>query len=283
MMNHCVPTNGINLHYLDYPGGEPLLVLLHGLSANARCFDGLIEAGLSPRFRVLSVDLRGRGLSDKPATGYSIAEHAQDIIGLLDSLGLDRVVMGGHSYGAFITYYVAAHWPERVSRLVLMDAAASMHPRTRELIQPSLDRLGQVVPSWEAYIGAIRQAPYVAGEWNPQLEGFYRADVEVNDDGSVQARSKPAAIAEAADKALAEPWADYLAHIRQPAILFNALGEYGPPGSPPLLPRENAMQTVHALADCRYVEVPGNHLTMLFGAGARTIVDGVTEFVTQSP
>ncbi|MGH9962063.1 MAG: alpha/beta fold hydrolase, partial [Pyrinomonadaceae bacterium] len=53
--------NGIRLHYLDHPGNEPALVFLPGLTANAHCFDGLIKAGLSPRFRVLALDLRGRG------------------------------------------------------------------------------------------------------------------------------------------------------------------------------------------------------------------------------
>src|SRR5437660_1662836 len=87
-------TNGVSLHYLDVPGGDPPLVLLHGLSANAHCFSGLIGAGLSPRFRVIAPDLRGRGRSGKPATGYSIADHANDVLGLMDSLNLDHAVVG---------------------------------------------------------------------------------------------------------------------------------------------------------------------------------------------
>ncbi|HEX8185076.1 MAG TPA: alpha/beta hydrolase, partial [Blastocatellia bacterium] len=85
-MDHFADVNDIQLHYIDYAGSEPVLVLLPGLTANAHAFDGLIQAGLNARFRVLAVDLRGRGLSDKPAVGYSMAQHAADVIALLDHL-----------------------------------------------------------------------------------------------------------------------------------------------------------------------------------------------------
>ena len=58
MSRHFIRTNGINLHYLDYPGPAPTLVLLPGLTASAPIFDGLIQAGLSPHFTSCA-DLRG--------------------------------------------------------------------------------------------------------------------------------------------------------------------------------------------------------------------------------
>jgi pimeloyl-ACP methyl ester carboxylesterase len=85
--------NGIRIHLADHAGGEPPIVLLPGITANLHNFDGLIAAGLAPSFRVVALDLRGRGLSDKPAQGYSIAEHAADVIGVLDAIGLERVVL----------------------------------------------------------------------------------------------------------------------------------------------------------------------------------------------
>ncbi len=54
-----IPTPGISLHFLDHQGHEPTIVLLPGLTANAHIFDGLIQAGLSPHFHVLALDLRG--------------------------------------------------------------------------------------------------------------------------------------------------------------------------------------------------------------------------------
>ena len=59
MTGRFVESNGIRIHYLDHPGGEPALVLLPGLSATAPMFEDLIAAGLSPRFRVVCAGLAG--------------------------------------------------------------------------------------------------------------------------------------------------------------------------------------------------------------------------------
>ncbi|MBV8228535.1 MAG: alpha/beta fold hydrolase, partial [Planctomycetaceae bacterium] len=97
MKDKFVISGDIRIHYLDYPGGEPTVVLLPGLTANAHIFDALIEAGLSPPFHVLALDLRGRGKSDAPPAGfdpatpaanYSMADHAADVIGLLEGLDI---------------------------------------------------------------------------------------------------------------------------------------------------------------------------------------------------
>ena len=143
--SHFVTTNGINLHYLDFHGKGPTILLMHGLTANAHAFDGLMAAGLNRKFRVISVDLRGRGLSDKPSRGYTIANHAKDIIGLLDQLKLPEVVMGGHSFGGLLTVYIAKKFPQRVDKMLLLDAAAQMHPNTREMLGPAMSRRGKTI------------------------------------------------------------------------------------------------------------------------------------------
>ena len=74
--------------------------------------------------------------SDKPATGYSVAEHANDVLGLMDSLGLERAVVGGHSFGAYVGIYLAAKHPDRVTKLIVIDAAITLNPRVGELLRP---------------------------------------------------------------------------------------------------------------------------------------------------
>ncbi len=280
-MDRWLQVNDIRLHYLDHAGENGPLVLMPGLTANAHSFDGLIASGLSPALRVLAVDLRGRGLSDKPKDGYSMADHAADIVGLLNGLKLERVVLGGHSFGGLLSLFMAAHYPGRVSKLVVIDAASSMHPQVRELIKPSVDRLGKVLPSWDAYIAAMKQMPFYRGWWDPAIENYYRADVDVRADGTVKPRSRPEAIIEAVEKALDEDWAMHLAAVSQPMLLLNALGPFGPQDAPPVLPREQAMETVNAVANGHYVEVPGNHMTMLFGEGAQRIVEEIIAFVNR--
>ena len=184
MTSQFVESNGIKIHYLDHPGGEPTLVLLPGLSATAPMFEDLIAAGLCPRFRAVAVDLRGRGQSDwppagfdpaEPAAGYAMADHAADVLGLLDALGLHQVVLVGHSFGGMLALYLAAHHRERFPRIVVLDAAIAVAtPATRELLRPMLARLGAEVPSWEAYLAAVRQLPYLRDRWDPGLERYFR-------------------------------------------------------------------------------------------------------------
>lgn len=278
-MDHFAELDGIRLHYLDHGGAGPVLLLMPGLTANAHVFDGLVAAGLGAGVRLLALDLRGRGLSDKPASGYGLEEHAADVIGLLDRLGLEQVFLGGHSYGGLLGLYLAAHHPQRVSRLLVMDAAARMHPDTRRLIQPAIDRLGKPVDSWDTYLAAVKLMPFFHQWWDPQIESYFRADVEPLPDGRVVSRSRPEAMQEAVEHVLAEPWEEMLPRIGQPTLLLNATAPYGLPGAPPLLPRAEAEATVASLPRGRYAAVSGNHITMLYGQGAREIVKEVVKFM----
>jgi pimeloyl-ACP methyl ester carboxylesterase len=278
-MSPMIQTNGISLHYLDQAGAEPLL-LVHGLTANAHCFD-VIASHLTPQLRVLAPDMRGRGASAKPAAGYTMADHAADVLGMLDSLGLAQVIMGGHSFGGLLSLYLAAHAPTRVTAVILVDAAISAaSERTRELIRPALARLERVYPSFADYLDVIRAAPYYQDwPWDPAVESYYQADVEPDAGGGLRPRARPAAIAAAADGVIAEPWRAHLARVTCPVLMIHADGPYGPPGAPPIISRAQADETCALLADCRYVHVPGNHQTMLYGASAHTIAIAMLEFV----
>ena len=274
--SNFIETNGINLHYLEHKGDGPTIILMHGLTANAHAFDGLISAGLSPAFNVISIDLRGRGQSDKPDTGYTMMDHAKDIIGLLDKLKMDKVIMGGHSFGALLSLYLAKHFPERVQKLLILDAAAKMHENTREMLGPSLSRLGQTYLSQEYYIDKVKQAPYL-DFWNEEIANYYKADIKINDDKSVSCIPQLQNMVFAVNGVLAEPWIEYLQKIEQPTLLINGPGIYTMGAA--LLPKENALETVNMMKNCIYAEVPGNHQTMLYGEGAKAIVKAITEFI----
>jgi pimeloyl-ACP methyl ester carboxylesterase len=276
MQSNFVYTNGIRLHYLHYPGNGPVVILMHGLTANAHAFDGLVEKGLSPAFALYSVDLRGRGLSDAPVDGYTMADHAADIIGLLDELQLERAHFAGHSFGALLTLYLAAHHPSRVSSMILLDAGAKMHPNTRAMLEPAMSRLGQTYASFEVYLDKVKQAPYLE-IWEEAMSSYYRADVTEMVDGTVRTIPHPDHMAAAVGGALAQPWPDFLRRIKHPALLINGPGIYTMGAA--LLPEENARETAAMLPDCRYVAVPGNHQTMLYGRGAVAIIEAMKAFL----
>lgn len=281
-MDAYIDSNGLRLHYLDHPGEGPTLILMPGLTANAHAFDGVVAAGLSPGLRVLALDLRGRGLSDKPASGYSMADHAGDVLALMDRLELDRAILGGHSFGGLLTYYLASHHGDRFTRCIVLDAPAVVDAATVEQIRPALARLGQPVASFADYLAAVRAMPYFADWWDPAIEAYYRADVEERADGSVVARSKPAHIEPALQATMEHDWLALCRRIAQPTLLIRAAEPFGPPGSPPILTRDKADATCAALSDARLVEVAGNHMTMLFGACAPIVAQAITSFVSDT-
>jgi pimeloyl-ACP methyl ester carboxylesterase len=208
-----------------------------------------------------------------------MAEHAQDVIALLDDLGLDKVIMAGHSFGALLSIYLAAEYPDRISRVIVIDAAIVFHPDTENLLKPSLARLARILPSADRYIEEVKAAPHVAGAWDGAVEGYYRAELQHNADGTAQSLTSATAVEQALRAVGREDWSDLVSRVRHPVLLLNASGEYGPPGSPPLVPPEHARQTADAFPNCRYVMVPGNHLTMVFGRNAAAVCREIEDFL----
>ena len=145
-----VKGDGVDINLAIWEGtGKPILCV-HGITANCRSWDVLAEA-LVPDYRVMAMDLRGRGQSDKPGQGYSLEYHLKDINCLLDDLGIDQAVIMGHSLGAFIGLAFAAEFPDRTDRLILVDGGGDLSQEQFDevfiAIKPALDRLGQVFPS----------------------------------------------------------------------------------------------------------------------------------------
>ena len=277
-----IDVGALRLHVLDTGGTAPPMLLLHGLSANADAFGGIIAAGDPNTVRMIAPDLRGRARSDKPARGYDLADHARDVIGLLDALGLERVVLGGHSFGGYLAIYIAAHFPERVTKLLVIDAAISSHPRIGVLLKPSLDRLTHIAPSADAYLAEIRAAPYLGGMWDALIEAYYRAELTVNNDGTAQSATSSSAIVQASLGVATEPLLHLVQQVQQPTLLLNAIGGFGPPGTPPLFDEVVSRATAKAFPDGRYATIPGNHITLLFNGGAAMVRTHIDRFVGES-
>ncbi|MCI3244170.1 alpha/beta fold hydrolase [Streptomyces spinosisporus] len=116
-----VDTGDVRLHAVVGGEGPPLL-LLAGWPQTWYAWR-LVMPGLARNFRVIAVDPRGVGLSDKPRDGYDTGTLARDMAALMTALGHDRFAMAGHDVGMWIAYAVAADHPERVARLAVAEAA----------------------------------------------------------------------------------------------------------------------------------------------------------------
>lgn len=99
----------------------PLVVYLHGLLLDAELNRGIAQALAEQGYRVALLDLLGHGRSDKPthASSYRIDSYADQVIALLDHLGVEKAVLGGISLGANVSLFAAARYPDRVRGLVL--------------------------------------------------------------------------------------------------------------------------------------------------------------------
>jgi non-heme chloroperoxidase len=113
-------SDGVRLHYVEAGSGKPL-VLIPGWSQTAAQFKHQLS-GLSDKYHVIAIDMRGHGESDKPNYGYRIHRLSADVHEFLVAKGLKDVVLGGHSMGCSVIWgYWELYGADRLSKLVLID------------------------------------------------------------------------------------------------------------------------------------------------------------------
>lgn len=260
-----VDAGEIAIQVAEWPGAGRDVVAIHGLTANLRCFETIAE-GMQGAHHLWAMDLRGRGLSGKPATGYSMAHHCRDIKAVLEGLGLPRVVLMGHSLGAYISFSFAATHPEMTAGIILLDGGGELTPpqwaKVAEGIQPSVDRLGKVLPSWEAYFEMARQSPYYR-DWNQAIESFFRYDAEAVP-GGVSCRVQPQNIAEERNNLGMESPAKLQALVKCPVLVVRAAKGMVMQDRL-LLPKDAYSSMLRTIPQARGVELQdADHFSMTF-------------------
>lgn len=179
---HWETPDGIRIHYRDYPGDPalPPVLCLHGLTRNGRDFATLARR-LSPRWRVIAVDFRGRGDSGHardPMT-YVPPTYRDDVKGLLDSLGIDRFVAIGTSLGGIVTMLLAADRPGRIAGAVLNDVGPDLDPKGLSRIRGYVGRAA-THPTWMHAARAVAAAHgdayprYAIEDWLAMAKRLYR-------------------------------------------------------------------------------------------------------------
>ena len=148
--------NGIALHVvLAGPASGKPLVFLHGFPEFWFAWRHQIDHFVSSGYRVIIPDQRGYNLSDKPAgiASYSIDLLVKDVVGVLDTVADSKAFVVGHDWGAVVTWYLAARYPERVSRTAMLSAP---HPRIfiKNLIKPA-----QLRRSWYLFFFQLPWLP----------------------------------------------------------------------------------------------------------------------------
>lgn len=182
-----VPVARGELAAVRWPAGDPdapVVVALHGITANALSW-GPVARLLAGRVTLVAPDLRGRAGSSGLPGPYGIAAHADDIAALTEALGLDRVVLAGHSMGAFVAVLAAVRHPERFGPLLLVDGGigfpAPTHLSPDELmtavIGPAMDRLSMTFADRTAYRAFWQAHPAFAGAWSDEVDAYIQRDL----------------------------------------------------------------------------------------------------------
>jgi pimeloyl-ACP methyl ester carboxylesterase len=233
MEDGFVAANGIRLHYVEWGGDAPPLVLLHATGFLARLWEP-IASELSARFHVYACDARGHGDSDKPALsgvegsaeGYGWEGLAADLRGFLDTLGLVGVPIIGHSSGAAGAARLAAKRPEYVSAAVLIEPTVfppmpveGSDARKEQLASGAAKRR-MVWDSREELITAYRQRRTFAGWREDVLRLFAEHGTFRREDGRIELKCPGEIEAELYRNSLSPDTWDLLPRVRCPTLVI---------------------------------------------------------------
>ncbi|MDE0815217.1 MAG: alpha/beta fold hydrolase [Alphaproteobacteria bacterium] len=126
--NKTQTINGVPINFtLDGPTGAPLITFAHALSLNLRSFDNQIDA-FKDQYRVLRLDLRGHGKTDRDGGSFSMEDLADDVVGLWDHIGVEKSHFVGSSLGAMVGLAVALDHADRLSSLTFMASQGALPP-----------------------------------------------------------------------------------------------------------------------------------------------------------
>jgi pimeloyl-ACP methyl ester carboxylesterase len=162
----------------------PVVVAVHGVTANHRAWQFL---GALNRFTLVAVDLRGRGRSARLVGSSGMERHADDLLGVLDHLGLPAPLLVGHSMGGFVVSAFLHRHAGRGSGALLVDGGLPFPPLPEGVtteqalnatIGPAAQRLTMEFPTPGDYLDFWRPHPAFAADWGPEVEDYLTYDLD---------------------------------------------------------------------------------------------------------
>ena len=255
-MPYARASDGIRLHYeVIGRSSAPAVLLIQGLGADKHGWD-MQRMALALRYRVVALDNRGAGRSDKPFGVYTLEQMADDAIAVLDAVGVERAHVVGASMGGAITQIVVLKYPERVNSITLACTACRNHPWRRELLN------SWATTASERGMGAMTSE---AARWVIGPRSFRRLMPAFGWLGPL-AMGRPAHAFVAQVRAILatdEAMADALSAVRVPALVIVGNQDI-------LTPRGDSEE----LAE----RIPGAELVVISGAAHGLMVEHATTF-----
>ena len=187
-----VSVNGIKLHYLDWGGEGDVILFLAGMGCNAHIFDEFAQR-FTDKFHVMALTRRGHGESDHPETGYDVDTLTEDVRQFMDALGIEQVILVGHSMAHIELSHFSTLHPERVLKLVFLDAAYDRSSASYKnmleknpLLKFQAPGLNDDHYSVEAYFASIKRVyPALAAIWGELIQEQGLHEITQTVDGKV--------------------------------------------------------------------------------------------------
>ena len=279
-LDSLVPLREITMHVVEWPGEEPAIVAIHGSASGAYALTALAES-LAPDVRIIALDLRGHGLSDKPPGGYDLARHVADVRELIEALPLRQPILLGFSLGGAIAAAVAAEGG--VGGLILLDgvighraftdnAAAKVVRPFGELLELRVGGFAEYMEQWRS-----RQARH-SDDAERLLERWIRHELTPLPDGSYRRRG--------VRRALEDTWASLkdgdslgaLSRVRCPVLIVQATLPWI--GGEPYLTDAIIGEQLRAAAGAQHFVARHSDHVMLIHDPEPAMVEAISQFAS---
>lgn len=251
----------------------PLVLLVHGLSAHLHAFDDIVDILTAPDRQLVALDLRGRGRSEiTPAGTYGLDAHCRDVLEAATQLEADQFDLVGWSMGAIIGIGIANSAPERLRRLVLIDAAGGdMDPGAVDKVAKGLTRLEMVVEQRSDYVQALKTASGIS-PWTPFWDRCFEYELGPHGRGWKPTTSKSACV-EDLNGRLGRDWPVLRKCITMPALLVRCQLPIGGGFTVSESVRDEIRRAVPIM---KTVEVVSDYYTVM---NSRAAADAIKEFL----
>lgn len=249
----------------------PMLLCVHGISANLTAFTALADRVAGPDRRVVAFDLRGRGRSEVTPPGtYGLDSHARDVLAVADALGAQRVDLAGWSLGALIAMQVARDDGDRVRTVSLIDHIGPAQRAALRPVRAGFARLDGVFATPSDYLEDVRAAGAV-DRWSPFWDEHYTYELAEQPDGTWRPSTSRAAAEEDLFGRWPADWSDHWRALTMPTVAVRALQ---PLGGAALI-GEDAVAAMRAVNPAiRVVDVPdSNHFTCVVDPVTLTAIE----------
>lgn len=203
------------------------VLLVHGVTSSHLAWPFVVD--LLPGVRAIAPDLRGRGASNGLTGPAGLRAHADDLAAILDALAVERIVVVGHSMGAFVALAFAHLHPDRVSRIVLVDGGLPLdlpsgidaETMVSSILGPTAARLSMRFADTGAYLDFWRAHPAFQDAWTPALEAYFAYDLVDDGEGALRpATSYETTVEDSLDQNTGTTLTDAIAGLRHPTRML---------------------------------------------------------------